>query len=53
VSKIAVSGSKRLVPPWFQKAILYLGIKSMLCYTSSTIVDDHSRKNSQKGRHFC
>jgi hypothetical protein len=49
---MAVSGSKRLVPPWFQKCILYLGTKATLNYTSFTIRDDNSRKNGQKGRHF-
>jgi hypothetical protein len=36
VSEMAVSGSKRLVTPWFQKCILYLGMKAMLYCTSST-----------------
>jgi hypothetical protein len=52
VSQMAVSWSKRLVPPWFQKYILYLGSKAMLYYTSSTVGDDHSSENRSKGPSF-
>jgi hypothetical protein len=53
VSNMAVSGSKRLLPPWLQKGVFYLGMKAMLYYTGSTIRDDRGRKNGQKGHHFC
>jgi hypothetical protein len=43
VSQMAVSWSKRPVPSWFQKCILYLGSKAMLYYTSFTVGDNRSR----------
>jgi hypothetical protein len=52
VSQMAVSGSKRLVPPWFQKCILYLGMKAVLYHTSYTIGDDRSSENRPKGPSF-
>jgi hypothetical protein len=52
VSQMAVSGSKKPVPPWFQKYILYLGSKAMLYYTSSTVGDDRSGENRPKGPSF-
>jgi hypothetical protein len=52
VSKMAISGAKRLVPPWFQKCILYLDMKAILYCTSSTIGDDRSIENQQKGPSF-
>jgi hypothetical protein len=52
VSQMAISGAKRLVPPWFQKHILYLDMKAILYYTSSTIGDDRSGENRPKGPSF-
>jgi hypothetical protein len=52
MSKMAISGAKRLVSPWFQKCILYLDMKAILYYTSSTIGDDRSSENRQKGPSF-
>jgi hypothetical protein len=52
VSQMAISGAKRLVPPWFQKCILYLDMKAILYYTSSTIGDDCRSENRQKGLSF-
>jgi hypothetical protein len=51
-SQMAISGAKRLVPPWFQKCILYLDMKAILQYTSSTIGDDSSSENRQKRPSF-
>jgi hypothetical protein len=52
VSKMALLGSKRQMPPWSQESILYLGIKYMLYYTISTIGDNRSRKKRPKGPSF-
>jgi hypothetical protein len=52
VSQMTVSGSKKPGQPWFQKCILYLDMKAMLYYTSSTIGDDRSSENRPKGPSF-
>jgi hypothetical protein len=52
VSQMAVSGSKKPGPPWFQKFILYLDMKAIPYYTSSTIGDDRSSVNRQEGPSF-
>jgi hypothetical protein len=52
VSQMAVSGSKKPVPPWFQRCIFYLSSKAMLYYTISTVGDDHSGENRPKEPSF-
>jgi hypothetical protein len=52
VSQMAISGAKKVVPPWFQKCILYLGRKDMLYYTSSKIGDDRRSENRPKRPSF-